>query len=250
MKENIYTIPVLDALKEDCECTFCFMKEKLEQDAINFVLGPSYMEVDVRGKTNELGFCQKHMKQLYERPNSLGLALMLHSHMISTREQLEKLLKSTSKKKTGLKKLLKSNNNNEDNDKLSLFINNLNQSCYICDTVSSTFERYVETFFFLWKKDTQVKDMVKNSKGFCIDHFYILFNYAQNKLSAKEFEEFVEIVVPLQLENLKRVEDDLEWFTMKFDHRFRHESWKNSKDAIPRSIIKTSSLYVQNSEEQ
>ena len=46
-KEKIYTIPVNDAFQEDSECPFCAMERKLEEDAIAFTLGPSYMEDDV-----------------------------------------------------------------------------------------------------------------------------------------------------------------------------------------------------------
>jgi len=51
MKEEIYTIPVMDGFKEDCECPFCAMKRTLENNTINYVLSPSYMEEDVRGET-------------------------------------------------------------------------------------------------------------------------------------------------------------------------------------------------------
>ena len=56
MKEEIYTIPVMDGFQSDCECPFCAMYRKLESDSIGFVLSPSYMEEDVRGLTNEKGF--------------------------------------------------------------------------------------------------------------------------------------------------------------------------------------------------
>ncbi len=99
MKENIYTIPVMDAFKEANECPFCFMYHTLEKkQAMNFVLGPSYMETDVRKKTNELGFCKEHLTKLYGQKNRLGLALMLHSHMNVTKDSLEKLLSSPIKK--------------------------------------------------------------------------------------------------------------------------------------------------------
>ncbi len=44
---------------------------------------------------------------------------------------------------------------------------------------------------------------------------------------------------------MKRVTDDLEWFTDKFDYRNEDKPWKNSKDALPRSMNKTNSILPQ-----
>ena len=44
---------------------------------------------------------------------------------------------------------------------------------------------------------------------------------------------------------MERVNGDLDWFIKKFDYRFQNEPWKNSKDAIQRSILKTNSLFVE-----
>ena len=42
----------------------------------------------------------------------------------------------------------------------------------------------------------------------------------------------------LQIENLERVEKDLEWFTLKADHRNKDKPWGNSQDAVERSVNK------------
>ena len=46
MKEQLYTIPVNDIFDKPCECPVCAMKLKLENDAVAFAMGPSYMEDD------------------------------------------------------------------------------------------------------------------------------------------------------------------------------------------------------------
>ena len=50
MKEQLYTIPLMDAFREKDECPFCFIHRSLEQHAIDFTLGSgaSYMEDDIR----------------------------------------------------------------------------------------------------------------------------------------------------------------------------------------------------------
>ncbi|MFQ7394027.1 MAG: DUF6062 family protein, partial [Lachnospira eligens] len=55
MKEKIYTIPVNDAFSSDCECPICSMYKALEDDAVSYTMGPSYMEDDIRAVTDKKG---------------------------------------------------------------------------------------------------------------------------------------------------------------------------------------------------
>ena len=48
MAEQIYTIPVNDAFDSGCECPVCAMNRELENNAIEYTMGPSYMEDDNR----------------------------------------------------------------------------------------------------------------------------------------------------------------------------------------------------------
>ena len=66
MKEQLYTIPVTDAFHADCECPLCRIKQELERNAIEYTMGPSYTEDDNRAMTDELGFCEKHIQDLYK----------------------------------------------------------------------------------------------------------------------------------------------------------------------------------------
>ena len=50
--------------------------------------------------------------------------------------------------------------------------------------------------------------------------------------------EFRKAVAQLELQNLKRVEGELEFFTLKFDYRYADKPWGNSKDAPERAINK------------
>ena len=65
MKEQLYAIPVNDAFDADCECPVCFMYNKLQGDAIDFVMGASYMEDDVRMETDQIGFCANYRVIVY-----------------------------------------------------------------------------------------------------------------------------------------------------------------------------------------
>ena len=53
------------------------------------------------------------------------------------------------------------------------------------------------------------------------------------------------MLVPLELKNLDLLQEDIDWFIQKFDYRFKDEPWKNSKDALQRTILKVSSENVE-----
>ena len=105
-------------------------------------------------------------------------------------------------------------------------------------------DRYLDTLFFIWKSDPSFIELVKNCKGFCLPHFAALLDIAPSKLSGKTLQAFYDLVIPLTLENLNRIEDEISWFIDKFDYRNKTASWKNSKDAVPRSIKKLASAHV------
>lgn len=239
MKETIYTIPVNDAFDDESECPFCSMYKKLEKDCIDYTLGPSYMEDDIRAETDKIGFCQKHYSMLYNKQNRLGLALILQSHLQKINKNVEALSKNMSSGKKGF--FSKSNTEN----KLTEYLNNVTDSCYVCDKIKNSFDRYFDTFFYMWKKDDDIKNKVKGSKGFCIEHFSILISYAENKLSKKEYEEFLEIVLPLQKENMKRLLGEVDHFINKFDHNYADSPWGTAKDSLIRAILKASSVFVE-----
>ena len=52
---------------------------------------------------------------------------------------------------------------------------------------------------------------------------------------------FITDLNTVTIDNLKRVDSDLNWYIDKFDYRYKDEPWKNSKDAIERTILKVSS---------
>ena len=56
------------------------MYRSLQEAAVDFTMGPSYMEDDIRMETNRTGFCDRHIRLLYQNQNRLGLALILLTH--------------------------------------------------------------------------------------------------------------------------------------------------------------------------
>lgn len=90
MKEKLYTIELTDAVKAGDECLFCWLERKLEQENLEFVLGSSYMESDIRDNTSERGFCRPHTKMMFDIGNSLGNAWILKSAMEKVNRDFKK----------------------------------------------------------------------------------------------------------------------------------------------------------------
>ena len=81
-------------------------------------------------------------------------------------------------------------------------------------------------------------DLFEKSKGFCLPHLALVLEMADKTLSAQQAQEFKKAAASLEIENLKRVEKELEWFTLKFDYRNADKPWGNSQDAPERAINK------------
>lgn len=239
MKEKIYTIPVNDAFQDDCECPICSMYKRLEEDAVSYTMGPSYMEDDIREKTDQMGFCQKHLQDIYNQENRLGFALVMKTHMDYVINELGKCAGETVQTKSFFKKA--------DRPKVVEYVNQLKQSCFVCNRIENTFFRYIDTVFYMYQRDESFRKLYKGSRGFCTNHYGLLIEQAQKKLSGDELSDFVKITNTLYLENMKRVRDDVAWFINKFDHKYADESWKNAKDSLVRAMTKDGSILQEES---
>ncbi len=239
MKEQIYTIPVIDGFKEKGECPFCNMYQKLDDEAVEYMLGASYMTDEIRMETNKIGFCKEHLKKMYLKQNRLGVALMLHTHLQKINADLAGMSENfIPNKKSIFKK-------NPELNSISSYLNNITDSCYICNRIENTFSRYIDTFFYMWKNKPEIKDFVRESSGFCIEHYSLLLSAGENKLNGKDYKEFCDMIIPIQNKNMKRLEDEIQWFINKFDYKYQNEPWKTSKDALPRALTKISSIYTE-----
>ncbi len=238
MKEKLYTIPVNEAFDANTECPICFIKNKLEVDAIEYTMGTSYMEDFVRMETDKDGFCSHHLPLLYKNQNRLGLALMLKTHMDKTIKDIEKLAGSS--KKLSSPSLFKKKTTSS--QEVKQYVDRLDSSCFVCKRVNGFFERYIATIFYIYQSDMDFREKFRKGKGFCTTHYGLLYEEATKQLNASMVENFINDINTLYIENLKRVRDDLDWFIDKFDYRYANEPWKNSKDALIRSMLKVNGI--------
>lgn len=227
MKEKIYTIPINEALDEECGCPFCFLQKKLENEAIDYTLGPAMMDPDFRMITNEKGFCKTHIKRLIEKRNALSLALIMDTHLneVSTLFELESNEKSLFKKK---------GTNNPFVSALRTVVGD----CAVCSRVNYTLERYFSTFIFMLKKEKGFLEKVLEKGGFCFEHFTKLTEFAFAEFSDKEIEKYFAPIKKLQKEKIKEYHEYIRKFADSFDYRNA-----GKKLDIPQNILtKTAEL--------
>jgi hypothetical protein len=215
--KHIDTAPVIEAFAKNCECPVCELYGKTEEGYLESFLGGSVMEPDVRVEVNRKGFCAKHFLMLYGMGNRLGVALMAHTHL---KETIEDIRKPTPKPK-----------------RWGRGAGDLHApSCACCDKLNNTMERYLDTVIYLYETDSSFKSLLKNGKGLCVPHYRELMSRAvSNGKNA-----FAEDLRGIELANLEKLEKDLEWFTLKFDYRNADKPWGESRDALIRALAKVS----------
>lgn len=250
MRERIYTIPVSEAFSVECECPLCVLEKKLEDESVEYMLGPSLMEPDGRIETNEKGFCKRHFEKLYNKhENRLGLGLIIDTHLVEQNRKLEKAYKEgkTAFAKDSELSLIKNltsklTSSKTDSgaaiDNIISVLTDLEKKCAICTKLDHTMDRYIDVVLYLYFEEPDFNQLFKSKKGFCLKHLKDLLQGSRKYLSPKQAAIFTEELMSLQLDNLKRVQEEVNWFTKKFDYRNDSAPWGNSKDAIPRSIQK------------
>lgn len=221
MKEHIYTIPVNEAFDTSTDgCPFCRLFKKLEQDELEIILGASMMEPDIRQKTNEFGFCNRHFSKMFEMKNRLGLALILESHLDSLKKEL----------KTG-------NLFSRDIAQKSVSrIQELEESCYVCSRIEDKLSKMFVTAAYLFDEEKEFRQKFLSVPYFCLPHYRRLMLAAKGALPKESYNELVKAANQKITGYLDSLKEDVSWFAKKFDYRYDAEPWGNSKDSVERSI--------------
>lgn len=240
MKEKLYTIPLNDAVAEQDECPLCFIERKLERDMLDFVLGSSssYMESDIRDQTDEAGFCREHMKKMFDYGNTLGNALILKTHYRKIQKEMKEMFDGFTPGKSSLLGRLRRTQESPEQNTVAAWVQKRDCSCYICQGIKETFDRYLDTFFYLYRNDGEFRFRIQSGQGFCLHHFGILCDSADRYLKDAERAEFYPAMFSLMEQNFARIEEELTWLADKFDYRNRDADWKNSRDALQRGMQK------------
>lgn len=216
MKEKIYTIPINEAFDEDCDCPLCFIEKRLEQEAVEYELGPAMMEPDHRELSNVKGYCKRHFEMMLASPNKLPLALILDTH-------LAEVLKALRSEKPG-GGFFKKNKGSKAEKIVS--------SCMVCEKMEKTMDRYCRVLAAMWKDEEEFREKFERSKGFCLPHFARLY-------SASRDEKFLASLLKKEEAVLSELNEAVHRFTLKFDYRNKDMEWGNAKDAPRRGVEKT-----------
>lgn len=248
MKEKLYTIPMMDALRAEDECPFCYIERNLEQHALDFVIGPeaTYMQDDVRAETDKMGFCKEHLHKMFTYGNPLASALILDTHLKALSAEMKKEMKNYSGvAKVGLmERLRKDASTASDSNSLSKWIRDGEKSCFVCNHIKNNYDRYIATFFVLFKRgDADFMELLKKGKGFCLSHLADLLDAAPQYLNEKEQKQLREIIFPQMEDSMERLLEELDWFEKKFDYRYKDADWKNSRDVVQRAMQKIGGGY-------
>ena len=248
MKEKLYTIPMMDALRAEDECPFCYIERNLEQHALDFVIGPeaTYMQDDVRAETDKIGFCREHLHKMFTYGNPLASALILDTHLHALSKEMKREMKNYSGvgKKGLIGSFRKSTDETSNSNSLSRWIREDEKSCYVCNHIKNNYGRYVATFLVLFKRqDTDFMELVKKGKGFCLSHLADLLDVAPQYLNEKEQKQLRDIIFPQMEASMERLIEELDWFEKKFDYRYRDAEWKTSRDVVQRAMQKIGGGY-------
>lgn len=238
MKEQIHTIPISDAMANAGECPFCYIQRKTEEHAMNYVLGPgaSYMEADIRDMTDKEGFCQDHLRKMYIYGNALGNAWIMKTLSKRHLEEMDKEFKNFRPGAAPRKSFFGKKNSAEDSaNSIVNWIKRRESTCFTCTMIKNTFNAYMKTFFNMYKSDPDFKKKIAETNGFCLDHFKVLCETADQTLSSKDLEEFYNIVLPLMKKNMERTYEDVSWFIEKYNNNPAADD-KNYVGSIQRAM--------------
>lgn len=254
MREKLYTIELTDAVKSGDECCFCWLERKMEQENLEFVLGSSYMESDVRDQTSLHGFCRHHTKMMYDYGNTLGNAWILKSRMEKVRTDLAERLGASEGIASGASVSSAGSKKGLAGKFKSLFSgtgrqvgsfsgvrsgkDSENSGCYICERMDEIYVRMLDTFAWMLEHDPEFGETLLKSKGFCLRHFEEAREVCERTLKPELWGEWEAKLNRLMLDNLDRVQEDVNWLIEKYDYRNKDADWRESRDAVPRAMQK------------
>lgn len=210
MAEQLYTIPINEAFDQGCGCPMCTLRKKLEDQSLSYIMGAAMMEPDIRIVTNRLGFCRAHFHRMLGMGNRLSLALMLESHL---QYVLENTPDPDGRKPGKLGKLKK-----YDGESPAQGMLDQAESCYVCARVRDFESKYVSNVIYIYKKDPEFREKLKNQPYFCLEHAALLLEQAKQDLSEAVYLEFSRELLTKVKDQLKILKKDVTTFCRSFDH--------------------------------
>ena len=225
---------VHDAYGAGGECPLCTLAAKAEQALAASFRSSRGMQPDVRVQTNEKGFCPAHLAMLHAGEGKLGLALVVHTHLVHSLPGLRAVLEGTREAaamgRKGEAKL----------DSLAADLEARRDSCYICDRLATELEHFAFTILYLWQKDPAFPATLKASRGFCLTHFLHMLSAARRTLRGDGLSRWLTDVVPLMTAGLESLGKDLHAFTQLHQGASGGLGTDKERTALSRALQKLS----------
>lgn len=220
MKPNITTIPITDLFTETEGCPICRMYRMLEEQYVEYITGAAMMAPDVRVKTNQVGFCHRHFSLMVNNGPRLSNALLLQTHIDELR-----------------KKVFPKKNRDIPDKKMLAAIRQNAQTCYVCDRIEHDILHLLATVYVQFGSDPAFRKQFSAQDFICLDHYALVMGNLNKKAMDKQsLGEFCEATNTLSKGYMDTLYDDVTHFTTMFDYRNQGGDFKNSKDAIERSV--------------
>ncbi len=208
MAETIYTIPINEAFDTPGGCPLCALRQKLETESLEYIMGAAMMEPDVRQETNRLGFCPTHYGALLKMKNRLSLALTLESHLAQSAREL--LTEASGGRRLFGKK---------DAPTPGAALTQAAGSCYVCTRMADFEKKYVQNTVYLWKSDANFQKKFSARESFCLRHAGLMLRAADSELSTAAFEQFQRALLDILRRHAAVLQENLGGFIRSYDHR-------------------------------
>lgn len=209
MRDTIYTIPINDVFREKGGCPICRMEKMLEERLVEYIMGASMMEPDIRIETNRYGFCPEHLNILSAQKNRLSLALMLETHL----DELTDKFMPPRMKKGDFSPA---------------------DSCFICKEIEGALDKLLGTTVRMYIASGEFKDLFLNQEYYCFKHYGALCRKGYDSLNKKQYNEFSESLTELTKAYIKRLRENVHQFSLMFD--YRNSGNINQSDEVKKAI--------------
>ncbi len=220
---------VHDAYALPGECPVCGLMQAAEETYLLSFQHSRVMEPNVRVKTNESGFCPEHYRKLYARENKLGLALVVHTHLVEKLQPLKAAIEAAARPGRHEKERM--------DDAVSL-LTRLRDACFLCALLKEDRDRYCFTILYLWDRDPEFLPVFRASRGFCLPHFGDMCGAAQRSLRADRREKWMQEAAPLMTGSLERLEREVLAFTQLHRDSNRSLGTEEERTALARTLQK------------
>ena len=104
-------------------------------------------------------------------------------------------------------------------------------------------ERMLNTIFRLYRTEESFRALFNEQTDLCWSHYVLLTDTAPEYLKKGELESFRTDAAALALRTLDLHKKNIDAFCNLFDYRSAGKDWKNSRDAVSRSMQKLRGLY-------